>query len=166
MIFSDFNGSRLGSGSAVSARQLAFLALNLRRRPTIRDLIEAQLERNEPDAAVQKVLDFMRLWANFHLPRFLRTISNIQEDVLGREGRRTGNYFWLASQIENYFTDPGIVELEEFGVPIQTAMELEDEIAADGDLDATLENLKQLDIGSLDVSEFEKELLEDSVAHL
>lgn len=166
LIFSDFNGGRLGSGSAVSARQLAFLALNLRQRPTIKDLIEAQLERNEPDTAVQKVLDFMRLWANLHLPRLLRTISNIQEDVLGREGRRTGNYFWFASQIENYFTDPGIVALEEFGVPIQTAMELEDEIAADGDLDATLENLKQLDIDSLDISEFEKELLEDSVAHL
>ena len=112
------------------------------------------------------MLDFLRLWANFHLPRLLRTISNIQDDVLAREGRRTGNYFWFAGQIENFFTDPGIVALEEFGVPIQTAMDLENEIAADGDLDATLENLKRLDVDSLNVSEFEKELLQDSIAHL
>ena len=166
LVFSDFNGRRLGSGSAVSASQLTFLAWRLRDRPSIRELIDAQLERDEPDAAVQKVLDFLRLWANFHLPRLLRTISLIQEDVLGREGRNTGNYLWFASQMENYFADAGLVALEEFGVPIQTALELEDEIAADGDLDETLENLKQLDVDSLPVSAFEKELLEDSIAHL
>ena len=166
LIFSYFNGSRLGSGSVVSPKQLAFLVLKLQHRPTIKDLIEAQLVRREPDAAVKNVLDFLRLWATFHFPRILRTISNIQEDVLGREGRRTGNYFWFAGQVESYFTDPGIVCLEEFGVPIQTAVFLENEISANGDLDATLENLKKIDVNSLDVSEFEKELLEDCISHV
>ncbi|GAA5506702.1 DEAD/DEAH box helicase [Novipirellula caenicola] len=166
LIFSEFNGHRLGSGSAVSASQLTFLTWRLRDRPSIRELIEAQLKRDEPDVAVQKVLDFLRLWANFHLPRLLRTISLIQEDVLEREGLETGNYFWFAAQVENYFVDAGLVALEEFGVPIQTALQLENEIAAEGDLDATLENLKDLDVDILPISEFEKELLEDSISHL
>ena len=70
-----FQGARLGSGSVHTPRQLAFLINRLRAAPTASSLIQSQMVYvHDVDAAVQKVLDFQRLWANFHFPRPSRAL--------------------------------------------------------------------------------------------
>jgi hypothetical protein len=70
-----------------------------------------------------------------------------------------GDYTFYASKIENFFLDPAIVALDEYGIPIQLGRKLESYLSPDGNLDLALQNLATLDASSLDLSSFEHELL-------
>ncbi|PQO27616.1 helicase [Blastopirellula marina] len=167
LIYEEFDGRRLGGGSARSAMQLTMMIRNLRNRPATRELVEQQFQYSSSyDEAVTRVLDFLRMWATFHFPRFLRAVGNIQRDVLEREGRRSGNYDWFAGQVESLYSDPVLQSLEEYGIPFDTSRRLENRLATRGDLDASLDRLSQLDVTSLNLHDFEKELLDDAIRHL
>jgi hypothetical protein len=117
--------SRLASGSVRSAKQLAFLVNSLRTAPSAAEMIRSQLEFiGDPDETVQRVLDFLRLWANFHFPRLLRALDVIQKDVFARAGYDSGEFEYFARSVENYFLEPEIVALEEYGIPIEVARKL------------------------------------------
>lgn len=48
-------------------------------------MIQSQVDYwGDADTAVQQVLDFLRLWANFNFPRLLRGLNRIQKDVFTR----------------------------------------------------------------------------------
>ena len=79
----------------------------------------------DADKAVQEVLDFLRLWANFHFPQLLRTLDRIQKDVFRRlRMPSSGNYDFYANRVENFFADPALVALEEYGIPLEVAKKL------------------------------------------
>ena len=118
------------------------------------------------DAAVTTVLDFLRLWVRFHFPRLLRGISRIQQDVLRRMGRQFGNYDYFAARVENLFLDPSILAMDEYGIPLEVARKLSETFATDGDLDLALERLRQIDVGKLQLSAFESELVRDAQSHV
>lgn len=149
------------------------LARSIRRlesRPTTYQLVREQLAHTSgparADIAVQKTLDFMRLWAAFHFPRLLRAIDLIQRDVLTRLELPPGNYDSYANHVETLFLDSAIFALDEYGVPLELARKLEPFIQSSGDLDATLEALKQLDLDSLNLSPFEMEVLRDTLVYI
>ena len=76
LIWKPFNCSRLGNGSARSFKQLGKNLIDLQNTPIARQLISNAYEyHQDADAAVQQVLDFLRMWANFHFPQFLRAVS-------------------------------------------------------------------------------------------
>lgn len=75
---------------------------------------KAYQHHQDADAAVQQVLDFLKLWANFHFPQFLRALDRIQRDVFRRVNMRAGNYEVYAARVENLFTDAALVALEEY----------------------------------------------------
>ena len=167
LIFAECGGAKLGSGSARSAGQLSAMIRNLYDRPTIRELIEKQKKFSPTtDAAVTTVLDFLRLWVRFHFPRLLRGISRIQQDVLRRMGRQFGNYDYFAARVENLFLDPSILAMDEYGIPLEVARKLSETFATDGDLDLALERLRQIDVGKLQLSAFESELVRDAQSHV
>lgn len=173
LIWSHVNGSRLGSGSIRSARQLAFKINELRSRPTVRSLIESQLqymERREDgataDDAVQTILDFMRLWAGFHFPRLVTAVHRIQEHVLEERGLRPGDLMGYAHQVEGLFLGHALIGLEEYGLPTQVSRKLVIPRDMRDDLDATLEWLPRLDRGALDLESFEEDLLADTLRSL
>jgi hypothetical protein len=160
LIWRHFGGSKLGAGSAKSAKQLAFLIDRLRSAPSTAEIVAAQLSyRDDPDEAVQGTLDFQRLWAMFHFPRLLRAIDRIQRDVFRRLRLPVGNFEVFASQVESLFLDPAIVALDEYGVPIEIARKLEAELDPAGSLDVALARLASLDLKALDLHSFERELL-------
>ncbi|MBZ0186759.1 MAG: hypothetical protein K8F91_10965, partial [Candidatus Obscuribacterales bacterium] len=167
LVWDNFNGIQLGSGSVRSALQLATRINKLRKAPSITSLIEDQL-KYEPDAdkAVPAVLDFVRLWAGFHFPRLLRAVDRIQKDIFLRHKLHPGDYSFFAGQVENLFLDPALVALDEYGIPIELSRKLKRYLATNGDLDESLNRLKKLDLSTLRLSSFELELLSDTRSYL
>ena len=165
LIWDTFNGSRLASGSVYTAKQLTLLISRLEKAPTTKELIDLQLEwEKEPDAAVQQVLDFQRLWAMFHFPRLLMAVDNIQKDIFTRLGLPVGDYSSFGGLVENLFLDPAIIALDEYGIPLEIARKLQDDIAADGDLDITLEKLSAVDLSKFTFSLFEERVVKDAIS--
>lgn len=164
LIWTFFGGSKLGSGSARTAKQLTMMLLQLMGRPTTRELVEKQLPycNNDPDQAVRVVLDFQRLWAMFHFPRLLRAIGRIQEVVFAKRGLPVGSYEYFASLVEHLCLSPAIVALEEYGIPLPLGRKLEHYVGKLDDLDVALAQIRSLDLDKLALSEFERTLLEDA----
>jgi hypothetical protein len=57
-----------------------------------------------------------------------------------------GNYEYFAGQIENWFMDPAIMALDEYGIPIQVGEKIQGLLNPQGDLDVALARLRSLDI--------------------
>ncbi|WP_165742404.1 helicase-related protein [Candidatus Thiosymbion oneisti] len=144
-----------------SGEQLAYKINQLRWNPDIGALIEMEHEEN-PDKAVENVLDFVRRWGNYQFPRHLMALHRIQKYVFAREGIKPGDFSHFATNIENMFLDPAIMALEEYGVPIQLGKKLQNILQPNGDLDKALGVLKGLDLEDFDFSAFEKDLLSDA----
>jgi superfamily II DNA/RNA helicase len=158
-----FDGRRLARGSVLSAKQLAFLIERLRAGSNAHDLIVSGIDyESDVDVAIQKVLDFLRLWAEFHFPRLLRVINRIQAEVLTRSGRHAGDYEYFANQVENLFLDHTMLALEEYGIPLEVSRKLVRQLRPEGDLDSVLERLRELDATVLPLTDFEKQLIVDA----
>jgi hypothetical protein len=139
----------------------------LRAVPTASSLIQNEMVYvHDVDAAVQKILDFQRLWANFHFPRLLRGLDKIQQDLFGRGNIRPGNYEYFATQVENCFLDPAVVALDEYGIPVEVGRKLQSLLASEGNLDATLDKLRRIDVQQTDLTDFEKKLVSDARSFL
>jgi hypothetical protein len=163
LIWKPFHCSRLGAGSAVSSKQLGFKLIELHEAPTTKALIrEAFAYFKDADQSVQQVLDFLRLWANFHFPQFLRALDRIQRDVFQRAGLPSGDYGVYAAKVENRFIDPSLVALEEYGIPIEVAQKLYRYLRPYEDLDGALEKLRGLPIEKTRLLGFERAVVEDA----
>jgi hypothetical protein len=152
-----------------SGRQLAFTVDRFRKLRSVPDLLKAELHdrSKEPtDDVVDGVMDWLRLWANFWFPRHLMAVDRIQRSVFQKQGLRPGDFSFFAGQIENWFVDPALMALDEYGVPIQTATRIAQWLQPSGDLDAVLERLRRLNIEELPLSRFERSLLADAQEHL
>ena len=151
----------------VSGAQLAFRIEGLRQQGSAARLIRTAIAGDgDPNDAVENTIEFLRYWANFNFPKYLLAVDRVQRGVFAKMNRAAGNYEFFAGQIENWFLDPAIMALDEYGVPIQVGEKLQGLLNPKGDLDVALARLRSLDIDSLDLSAFEKELLTDAVAHL
>ncbi len=167
LIWNTFGGRKLGSGSARTPEQLAKMLRILQGRPSVREFIAGQIAfagrggslRPDIDEEVQRVLDFVRLWAMFHFPRLLRVLDSVQREILVGGGYAAGDYESYASQVECLFLDPAIVALDEYGVPMEIARKLEQVIDAQSDLDRALTRLKELDLSKLSLRPFEVSLV-------
>lgn len=144
-----FDGSKIGNRSVFSASQLAFKISELAEQKTISQLIGEALDYrpdDKVDIIVSRILDFRRLWANFHFPRLLRTIESIVNSVLKAKGsERLCDYSAYSIMVENYFFDSSLVALEEYGLPLEVSAKFESQLSFEGDLDKTLIALKELD---------------------
>ena len=147
-----------------SGRQLAYKIHNLRKFRQVRKLINAELsgQENNPDKAVEGVLEFIRNWATFHFPRYLVCLDRIQKSILGRAALPVGDYSYFASRVGSLFLDPTIIALEEYGLPIQVSQKIENVLEPNGDLDAVLGRIRGLDISQLSLGDFEIGLIVDT----
>jgi hypothetical protein len=132
----------------------------LRSAPTTKQLIEQRLTYDDdPDLAVQSVLDFLRLWASFHFPRLLRALDRIQRDVFRRMKLPAGSYDLFASKVESQFLDSSTIALDEYGIPLESARKLEPLLGAEGNIDVALARVAALDLDQLSLDAFERTLL-------
>lgn len=167
LIWKPFRCSRLGSGSAVTAKQLGVRLIDLHSAPSTKTLIDKSFAyHKDADKAVQEVLDFLRLWSAFHFPQLLRALDRIQKDVFRRVQERAGDYSLYAGMIENRFLPASLVALEEYGIPLEVARKLQRTLSPVDSLDAVLERLRSLAVDQLNLSPFERRLVRDAQSTL
>jgi len=164
LIWNFLGGKRVRAGRIAKANALGVNIIQLIKAPSTRQLIETALPHYESaDIAVQAVLDFLRLWANFHFPRLLGALGRIQSDIFSRRSLRVGNFDVFSARVETYFLDPAVVLLEEYGIPIELGRKMRTVLATADGLDVALSRLKRLDLARLrGLSPFEMELLEET----
>jgi len=158
------DGGRVGGIS--SGSQLAFKINNLRTVGNIKDLIANEIDEDgEPEKvneAIENILEFVRFWAQYNFPKYMMALNRIQKELYEEINFQTGDYSYFSSQIECLFTDPLFVALDEYGIPIQTSNKIKDKLDTNGNLDDLLEQIRELPIESLEITQFEKELLTDA----
>lgn len=145
----------------VSGAQLAVKILKLNAIPDIRrrilDELEGQYAAPTVDEAVERVFEFERTWASFEMPRILRAFSDIRAHVVGG----SGDYSFFAGKLENLFRPAFQVALEEFGVPLQLSDKLTQTLGGLETIDEALAAVKSLRVDSLDLDQFEQELMKE-----
>lgn len=147
-----------------SASQLAF-RMNVARSVDgdIRELVNQELANprspyvDDPDGAVESVLDFMRHWPGFTFPRLLLAVEALVRPVLAANGR-TCDYSAFAAQSLNLFLPDQITVLEEYGLPSQVAQRIVGDLQPFSDLDSLLTQLRRVSLNSVE-DPFERELL-------
>lgn len=148
LIWNYFDGQKIGNRSVFSSAQLAFKINELSYRKPISALIDEATLYNpdeDIDIVISRILDFRRLWANFHFPRLLRTIESIVNNIQKSKGRDDFcDYSAYSIMVENYFYDPSLVALEEYGLPLEISAKFESFLSSEGDLDKSLVALKNL----------------------
>lgn len=148
LIWDVLDGDRIGNRSVFSASQLAFKINELSMRKPIAQLIEEAISYKpdeKVDVIISRILDFRRLWANFHFPRLLRAMESIVNSVQRAKGEsKLCDYSAYSIMVENYFFDPSLVALEEYGLPIEVSSKIETALSHEGDLDKALIALKNI----------------------
>lgn len=173
IMFRYFDAKNLASRSVASHKQLAFYINRLRGNPTIKSIVQNEIEnaktrkRDETvDDLITTHLNFVRMWANYHFPRLLMTISNIQEEAYKRLGMSHGDYSYYALAVESLFFDPALVCLEEYGIPLELSRKLQRQIAKNGNLDSTLKALREINIAELPLNRAEKMFLQRAIKYI
>lgn len=142
--------SDVGSGA-----QLAYKIDQFRRSKGPSAYLRSELARRKdasPDDVVEDTLDFLRSWAaSFAFPRYLLTIDRIQKAVFSKVRRPAGDYSFFAGQVENWFLNPALMALDEYGIPIQVSHKLQHLLLpqGEGNLDAVLDRLRRLNVDVL-----------------
>jgi len=73
---------------------------------------------------VTEVLRFQRNWMGFTIPSMLRAVQSIGVAVLPEFGLTPGNYEYMLREVESLYLPPGLVELDEYGIPIPLGIQL------------------------------------------
>lgn len=149
-------------GGANSGKQLAFKLNQLRNLSLSQLISDEEKNTNSIDEAVECVLDFLRQWPQYRFGRYAMGVNRIQAALAKEFGVSVADYSFYVSQVENLFSDASLMALDEYGIPFPLAKKLEANLSSDGKLDGALENLKALNISTLQLTDFEKELINDA----
>ena len=85
---------------------------------------------------------------------------------MSRKGIPAGNYNSFAYRVENLFPDPALIALDEYGIPLELAINLTNFLRPNGNLDEVLQPLKALDISRLNLLLFEMEILREAQSNI
>ncbi len=159
-----------GKDGVFGGKQLWFKMSRFAKIKTIDGLIRAELRENNqiagPSDAVEEVLMFLRRWGEFHFPRYLGALDKIQRSVFERAGHQGGNYEPYCAAVKQLFMPLSATVLEEYGIPYQLSMKLEERLPLGDDVDTILSNLPRVDVASLKMSGFERDMLNDALNNL
>jgi len=161
---------RMRSGVA-SGAQLAFKINQFRGSKGPSAYLRSELARRKDDSSddvVEETIDFLRGWASFAFPRYLLAVDRIQRAIFTKLHRPAGDYGFFAGQVENWFINPALMALDEYGIPVQVSQKLQSFLLpqGDGDLDSVLDRLRQIDAAALPLSPFEKSFVIDAKGHI
>ena len=94
----------------------AYLAKNYQERYPNVEITEDKLVQFE-DTSIKLILQVVRHWFEYKVPKFLSTINSLQELVCTEFGITPGDYTLFASIIENNFIPNHLTILAEYGIP-------------------------------------------------
>lgn len=159
-------GRQMRAG-VISGPQLAFRIERLRQSGGGVGLLQKAIQDSAtPGDVVESTIEFLRYWANFNFPKYLLAVDRVQRSTLTKLGRAPGNYAYFTGLVENWFLDPAIMALDEYGVPIQVGQKLQTVLQPGGNLDVAIARLRSLNVSQLQLTSFEKELVKDAIANL
>lgn len=167
----DFLAPQKGGGVKTS-KQLAFKLSRLSGGNSVRELIETDINnpnltyKLSPTDACDSNLSFVRTWMSFRLPRYLSALERIQREVLTKEGLEAGAYEFYAARVENLFIGQAAIALDEYGLPPEVVLKLKPVLDPEATLDDAIEALRKLEVSALNLTAFERELLQDTIRHL
>lgn len=169
LIFNHLMGKK-GRDGIFSAEQLHFKISQFSALKEIPKLIDAELSLNyqieSPTQAIESVLIFLRRWGEYNFPRYLSAFDNIQRSVFGKAGLNPGNYEIYGTAIKQLFMPASATVLEEYGLPYQVTLRIENKTSLGEDVDEILDNLKKVDIAKIDLTDFEREMAEDAISNI
>ena len=92
--------------------------------------------------AIELAFDILRHWINYQFPRFLRSLSDIVNDVFEKNNLPLCDYSYFAGLVECYFSRSYVLPLDEYGLPIQISKKIGEIIEIPSDIDDALEQLR------------------------
>ncbi|MFJ2215007.1 DEAD/DEAH box helicase [Streptomyces sp. NPDC101062] len=127
LIIKFFHPVRGRTHGVASPAQLA-VRLNLLSRAggDIKQLISQELIRSDqdPDDAVENVLDFVRFWPGFTFPRLLMAMQGVVRPILMDAGYEECDYSAYAMAAKGLFLPHFVSDIEDYGLPAQVAIKL------------------------------------------
>ena len=115
------------------------------------------------EAVIGTVLGVARHWFDYKLPKWLGTISNLQEYVFSNANLPYGDYTLTASHLEHGFLPSNLAILLEYDIPASTIKKLANRIPSSVSLEDVLRYLHKIDIDSLNLHEYEKRRLKEAL---
>lgn len=157
------DASRMGNVS--SGAQLSFKLNRLRAVKDIKNLIKIEIgnasDSEKVNDAIENTLEFVRFWAQYNYPKYLMALNRIQQEIFSELRVTHGDYSFFATEIECLFTNSLFVALDEYGIPLQTSDRIKGSLDTSGNLDVLLSAVRNLNLDRLNISAFEREILED-----
>lgn len=95
------------------------------------------------DTSIKLILQVVRHWFEYKVPKFLTTINSLQELVCLEMGITPGNYTQFASIIENDFIPNHLTILAEYGIPHTAIKKISRFIPSDTNDDDLIPYIKQ-----------------------
>lgn len=147
-----------------SGAQLAVKVMQLSNSDSVSGRVRSELSSGKwaaktANEAVERVLQFERSWAGFEFPRCLRTLDSIQKNVLGRLALPSGDYSTYGTLVESLFMPPVVAALDEYGIPFSVGLRIQPLLGTADDIDVALAAIKNIDLQTLSLSIFEKQLI-------
>lgn len=157
LIWDYFEGGNKMVYGVKSGKQLAYRINSYREAGSINQFIRINHQEGEDiNNTIELSLDIQRHWINFKFPRYLRSLNQIANDVLGKHGYDLCDYSYYATLVENYFYPAYVVPFDECGLPVQVTNKLRKSICFSDNLDEAMYQLKTINVNSLELMDIEK----------
>ena len=167
VIWDYFEGGRRMVYGVASGGQLAYRINSYRKAGSIKQFIKANITDNcDINTAVELSLDIQRHWINFKFPRYLRSLSQIANEVFKKHNLPLCDYGYYAACVENYFFPNYVAPFDEYGLPVQVTNQLRKSVSFSTDLDEAIQQLKGIDVEGLELSDIEKYFIENVQQYL
>jgi len=101
------------------------------------------------------VLNVVRHWFDYKLPKLLSTASNLQEFVFKKAGKNIGDYTYLARELENSFFPEDLILLKEFNIPKSAIEKISKNKTGEFNIDNFKSKVKENNISEFNFSKYE-----------
>ncbi len=163
LIWKYFVNSKKRIYGVSSGKQLHFRINQFREAGSLKNFIQKFTENKsnlkEINEGIELAFDIQRHWINFQFPRYLMALEHIVNHIFTVKGFELCDYSYYASMVECYFTEPYVVPLDEYGLPIQVSLKIGQSIELDRDIDKSLEKIKKFKAESSNLDNIEKDFV-------
>lgn len=164
LILNHLSGPRLGDYGITTGRSLAFhLSSFSQSRVIIQgyldQIVRGLLPGQSSSDAIDNALKIVRNIISYGFPKDLMVLNSIQRDIFSTLEIPLGDYSIYAEAAESLFLPGALSALDEYGLPLQLAVKLKDELAPHYELDSILDRLKQLRLPTANLTDFEMKLV-------
>lgn len=157
LAWDNFLKSRESKGGMKSSKQLTFHTYKYLKSRSMPEFIKSLLSNNRSSdqETINQSLQVIRHWFEYKLPKFLKTMSEIQSFVFSKYGKKPGNYTYLAAQLENSFLPANLAILLEYGIPATAIRKLQNCIDPETPVDKVLDAVKKINLENVGLMEYE-----------